>query len=271
MRRAVFAWEGFSFSHPEDWCPVSLTGSRQQGYARLQGPGRIGCQVRWQMAPRRVDLDFALDNYLRLLERDAKRSKVSLRTEKKLEEGVLLYRWVGATQGRGAIVASKDERLFVLEVVGGAGDSLLPQAKALIGSFWAERNQALERWSLFGMTIRLPSGLTPVSKTLQSGRTWLTFRPRGASIEAGRYAFGTELVAKHGLEPWARAALDMRLGSAESQSGRLRLRTVSKLTRKNSTALVKLDELNNQIVVVRTTSKSPKWNPEWEWLDSNAS
>lgn len=270
MRQALFAWEGFAFAHPEDWSPVSLTGGRSQGYARLQGPGRIGCQVRWQKAPKKLDLDFALDNYLKLLEKDASRAKLKLRSERKLENEKLIYRWVGATQGRGAILSSGG-RLFVLEIVGGPSDSLLPFSNPLIESFQVSPSEELESWSLFGMHIRLPCGLSPISKSLQSGRTWLTFRPRGATIEAGRYAFGVELVAKHGLEPWARAALNMGSASANVQENRIRLESKPKPLKPKSNALIRLDEESNQLLIVRSTSKSPKWNPQWQWLDSSDS
>ena len=265
MRQALFAWEGFSFTHPEDWSPVSLTGARAQGYARLQGPGRTGCQVRWQKAPKKPDLELALDNYFKLLERDASRAKLKLRTERKLEDDRLVYRWVGATQGRGAILSSA-ERLFILEVVGGPSDSLLPYTNAVVESFQCD-SEELECWSLFGMCVRLPSGLSPISKSLQTGRTWLTFRPRGATLEAGRYAFGAELVAKHGLEPWARAALSMRAAKAEGDDNRLALMTPPKVLKPRSKALIRLDEENNQLLIIRSTAKSPKWTPEWQWLD----
>jgi len=265
MRQALFAWEGFSFTHPEDWSPVSLTGARAQGYARLQGPGRIGCQVRWQKAPKKLDLDLALDNYFKLLEKDASRAKFKLRTERKLENGQLIYRWVGTTQGRGAILSS-DGRLFILEVVGGRSDSLLPISNSIVESFRSLPAE-MECWSLFGMHVRLPRGISPISKSLQSGRTWLTFRPKGVTIEAGRYAFGNELVAKHGLEPWARAALNMPHANAETEGHCLVLTAPPKALRPPSKALVRLDVENNQLLIVRSSSKSPKWNPQWEWLD----
>ena len=266
MRQALFAWEGFSFSHPDDWSPVSLTGSRPQGYARLQGPGRIGCQIRWQKATKKLDLEFALDNYLRVLEKDASRAKLKLRMERKPESGRLCYRWVGATQGRGAILLS-ESRLFVLEVTGGSSDSLLPYSNSLLESFRAELQDDFESWSLFGMHVKLPRGLSPVSKSLQSGRTWLTFRPRGAMIEAGRFAFGKELVARHGLEPWARAALNMPKATVELGENRFAITNRARALRPPSKALVRLDEENNQLLIVRSTSKSPKWNPQWQWLD----
>lgn len=270
MRQALFAWEGFSFTHPEDWSPVTLSGVRAQGYARLQGPGRIGCQIRWQKAPKKPDLDLALDNYLRVLEKDASRAKLKLRTERKLEDDRLIYRWVGSTQGRGAILIS-DGRLFVLEVTGGSSDSLLPFANSLLDYFQAGSQEDLERWSLFGMNIKLPGGLSPISKSLQSGRTWLTFRQTGTKLEAGRYAFGKELVAKHGLEPWARAALNMPWAKSEADGSRLALTIPLKPLKPASKALVRLDEENNQLLIVRSTAKSPKWNPEWQWLDSSDS
>ncbi|HRK22790.1 MAG TPA: hypothetical protein PLX06_13325, partial [Fimbriimonadaceae bacterium] len=92
MSQAVFAWEGFSFTHPDDWAPVTLTGAREEGYVRLQGSGRIGCQVRWKTVKRKPDLGQALDGYFKLLERDAAKARAPLSTEREEREDGLYYR-----------------------------------------------------------------------------------------------------------------------------------------------------------------------------------
>ena len=103
----LFAWEGFSFLHPNDWAPVTLAGTRREGYVRLQGSGRIGGQVRWTKSAKGAELSHALESYFRLLERDAKKAKTGFQAEKEAapEEG-LRYRWLGQGQGRGELFRS---------------------------------------------------------------------------------------------------------------------------------------------------------------------
>ena len=265
MSQALFAWEGFSFSHPDDWAPVSLTGSREEGYIRLQGSKRIGGQVRWRRTKTAPDLQKALDGYFSLLERDAKKARLPLRKESNEEDGRLTYRWTGQTQGRGALFAAEG-RVFFVEVTGGKQDSLLPHSRALLETFRVAQSEALEQWALFGFTIQLPPGLSPATKTLQSGRTALRFLPRGARIDVERYAFGTQLVERHGLEAWARGALAMHRAKAEACDEGLRLAGKPNPLRGRTVALVRHDVESNQLIAVKSSFKSSKWEPEWRWI-----
>jgi len=266
MSQAVFAWEGFSFTHPDDWAPVTLTGAREEGYVRLQGSGRIGCQVRWKTVKRKPDLGQALDGYFKLLERDAAKARAPLSTEREEREDGLYYRWQGSGQGRGALLHSPCGRLFFIEVVGGRQDSLLPHKRAVLDAFRMESEDDLELWSLFGLHVRVPKGMTPAGKTLQSGRTWLLFRPKGAVVEVGRYAFGKELTEKHGLENWAIASLKMPGAVVSSDADGLRLSLAGNAVRPRVVALARFEPEHNQIVTVRSASKLERWWPEWRWL-----
>lgn len=265
MSQALFAWEGFAFSHPADWAPVSLTGGRDEGYVRLQGSKRIGGQVRWRRTKGKPDLQKALDGYFSLLERDAKKARLPLRKESDEEDGRLLYRWTGQSQGRGALFAVEG-RVFFVEVTGGKQDSLLPHCRALLESFRVASGASLEPWALFGFTIHLPAGLSPATKTLQSGRTALRFLPRGARIDVERYAFGTQLVQRHGLEAWARGALAMRRADADECQEGLRLSAKPSPIRGRTIALVRHDEDANHLIAVKSNFRSSKWEPEWRWI-----
>lgn len=267
MSQAVFAWEGFTLTHPDDWAPVTLTGTRQEGYVRLQGSGRIGCQVRWKTIKGSPDLDSALDGYFKLLERDAAKARETLATEREARSDGLYYRWQGAGQGRGALLRTAKNRLFFLEVVGGRKDSLLPFKQAVLESFRGEADDEFELWSLFGLHVRVPKGLSPAGKTLQSGRTWLLFRPKGAVVEVGRYAFGKELTERHGLANWAIAALRMTGAAVHPEEAGLRLVMEGNALRPKVVALVKLEVAHNQILTVRSASKVERWWPQWHWLN----
>lgn len=268
---ARFAWEGFSFGHPEDWSPVSLTGARDAGYVRLQGQGRAGIQVRWQASKRAASPERLVEDYFRRLERDAKKARTQFRREMGHSPRGLAYRFQGTFQHRGEAFSASDGRVFLAEAFGGRTDSLLPAVRDLIESFSIAEGSGLEPWSLFGMAVLLPHGLTPASKLLQSGRTWLTFRPRGAVIETGRYGFGEELIRRHGLESWSRAALAMPHAHVSEEQGGLRLELPARLYRPPVSALVLFQPDQNQLVAVKAAAKDAKWRPEWRWLNSSDS
>ncbi len=258
--------------HPEDWAPVALTGNRDAGYVRLQGSGRLGGQVRWQRSQKSADLERLADDYFRLLKRDAKRARVVPRLDRKTDTmGGVGYWFSGAFQHRGSIVASPDGRIFLIEAFGGTSDSLMPPLGAMLREFGWTLSKPFEAWALFGLHLVLPTGLSPSAKVLQSGRTWLTFKPKRATIEAGRYAFGEELVQRHGLEGWARAALALGDAEAAQEEGGVRLHRAGSKLKPTVEALIRLESAQNQIVAVRSAYHNAKWKPEWRWLASSDS
>lgn len=260
----LFAWQGFRFEHPEDWAPVALTGNRREGYARLDGGNRVAFQVRWRTMRRPKDLRPSLDAYLNRLERDAKKAKHAFRAEIEPESDRLGYRWTGVGQGRGTLFYSEPcGRVFFLEAVGGRKDSLLNSVRALVESFAAEP-QPLEHWALFGMTVRLPSGLLVARKEFRAGHTKLIFRTGVTQIDVERWGFGAELEAKHGLEPWARAALRMPSAAARLEEPGLVLERA--LPVGFVEARVLREPERNQLVTVKVRAMGRRWRPQWDWL-----
>jgi hypothetical protein len=260
----TFGWQGFSIEHPEDWAPVSLTGNRAEGYARIASPGRTCCQVRWKKIRQSGDLSAKIKPYFAKLQRDAKRAKQSFRSETEANDSGIVYRWVGAGQGRGALFFSEScSRVFFLEVVGGRKDSLLPVFGSVQDSFHSADGER-ELWSLYGLRLSLPKGLRVEMQRFHAGRTTLVFKARGARITAERWAFAEQLVQKHGLEPWARASLNLPKAKLHEAEQGLELSRGGVLP---VHALVAQQEESNQLVTVRVTGISKKWRPSWDWLD----
>lgn len=263
---ALFGWQGLSFSHPDDWAPVVISGDRRAGYARLAGSGRTGCQIRWQKSKRPLSLVPTLQSYFARLSKDAKRAKMRFDADWKEEDGKLLYRWTAVDQGRGLLFFRQAcSRTVFLEAFGGRKDSLLPFLKGLIESSESQAPEGRELWALYGLELLLPVKLKVVRKRLESGRTSLDFAARGVTIECQRWAFGEQLIAKHGLEDWARAVLkEPKAEASLAQQG-------LKLARRSSAAgcsvcIVQYQPERNQIVTVRTRYRNPKWEPRWDWL-----
>ena len=261
----VFAWQGFSFEHPTDFAPAAITGSRAEGYVRLASAGKLNFQVRWKQSKKPHDLLPALKEYLAKLGRDAKKAKAQYRSEFERSDDGITYRYTGVGQGRGKLFHSAAcRRVFFLEVVGGRKDPLLPAYRQLVGGFRSDGDADGERWSVLGLSFRVPGQMTIEKKLFQSGRTELTLRGRHARVVASRWGLGNQLVQKHGLEQWARAACNLR--DAELEEEPRGLRFVARGLWRATHTLVSRDEQENQIVALQVSCRRPEWRPAWEWL-----
>lgn len=174
------------------------------------------------------------------------------------------YRWQGAGQGRGAILYSEPcRRVFFLEVVGGRKDSLLPLWQQLRSSF-VSRDDAMVRWALFGLDVRIPSNLKLERNVMQAGRTQLSFVRRGSSVEATRWAFGQRLIQRHGFEQWLRAVTRMPKATAEVEEYGLRMASRSMFGRVE--VLAKHDREADQITVLLGRGRNSAYTPDWDWF-----
>lgn len=261
----IFGWYGFALEHPEDWAPVTLSGDRKEGYVRIASPGRHALQIRWKASNRGVDLWSVLSTYLNRLAQDAKTAKSEFRSDTDVQSKRIVYRYSGAQHGRGAILQSEASgRVFFLEAVSDKKDSVLPQFRGLVDSFQPDSDR--ERWALFGVDLSLPAGLTVEKKVLQAGRTQLALVCKDARIEAQRWGFAEQLIAKHGFEPWARSMLEMPKSEATENETGLQFRQVGSALRAPVIAFARVQPERNQIASVKVTTRKEAWKPAWDWF-----
>lgn len=263
---SVFAWYGFQVSHSEDWSVSGISGGRREGYARISSSDPVALQIRWKSASEAGDLSSKLDAYLAKLKRDAGKARVAFSSERKPDEAAIAYRWVGAGQGRGAIFFSVPcKRIFFLEVIGERRASLLPIFRSCMDSFASDRAAKRERWSINSLDILLPADLTVEKRTLLAGRTGLSLARRGLHVEAERWGFAEQLLAKHGIGDWAAAALAMKAANREEGEGCVRLTQMRSL-RPPSIAVVQFQRERNQLVAIKTTTRDREIVPNWDWI-----
>ena len=262
----VFAWQGFSIEHPADFAPATITGARAEGYVRLASAGKLSIQIRWKRSKKPNDLLPSLKEYLAKLERDAKRAKVPFRSEFDREDGRIVYRYTGVGQGRGNLFFSEDcSRVFFLEVIGGRKDALLPAYRHATAGFQSNGSRTSERWSVLGLSFRVPGCMTVDKKLFLAGRTELTLRGRHARVLGSRWAFGNLLIEKHGFEDWARAALNLHGARVEKHERGLSFCTPGIL--RGTYTLVAEPDSNHQIVALQASCRRPEWRPTWDWLE----
>lgn len=260
-----FGWQGFGFPTPPDYAPLTLSGTRREGYARLGSSGRLNIQVRWRMAQGKVNLKSALETYLDKLKRDSKKAKEQFKSELDEKDDAIYYRYLGAGQGRGKLFVSPDsQRLFFIEVVGARKDQCLPAFRIVDAGFKDFEKEEWEVWSMLGLKFRTPYPMTLEKKTMQAGRSELVLKSRWLRIEVNRWGFGEQLIKKHGFAEWSVAALNMKYLPDQEDENRLEYEA-SGLIRPIS-ALAQYDPENNQITTIKAYTRSTKRRPTWDWL-----
>jgi hypothetical protein len=260
-----FAWQGFSLQHPEDWAPVSLSGSRGEGYARLSSSGRIGLQVRWKKANPPKHLESRLEPYFARLSRDAKRRHCPFHQESECKRGQVLYQYRGLVHGRGALLYSEPcQRVFFLEVTSESRNGSLKTAlREILDSFRSDAGEH-EDWSLFGLHVRLPQGLNLSRKSLLAGKTMLELSGAGARVHTARWGFAQQLIDRHGLEPWATSALNLKKATLTNGSDGIEFNQTGRFFSRY--ALVKPCLEQNQITVIDVRTRKDRWRPSWDWI-----
>jgi hypothetical protein len=263
-----FGWEGFELEHPDDWAPVTLHGHRREGYVRIASPTRLSLQVRWKFAKQPPNLDSRLDDYMSRLQGDARKAKAHFEGARHPAEHAILYRYRGAGQGSGAILySSGDRRVFIFEAMSQGRDSVDAVFQRAYKSFRSTAEKT-DPWALFGISLRLPAGLRVDRKTFLAGRTTLRLSQRGVKMEVDRWAFAEQLLAKHDLPQWAKSVTGMRHANVTETDYGLELHQSKTWIRPAVTALIAVQPLRNQLLVVKSASNSGKWRPSWDWIGS---
>jgi hypothetical protein len=253
----IFGWQGFQFEHPDDWAPVNVSGSFDEGYVRLASPARAAIQVRWQRAKGDAGITAAISAYEARLRKDAAKGREAFSFQLNGRE----YRWSGAGQGRGlAMYCDDPSRTFLLEVIGGRGDQLLPLYSKLKRSF----SGCTEVWSVLGLRVSLPAEFRLDKHEFQAGKTQLRLKKSGATLDCARWGFAEQLLAKHSLGEWAKAALAMPKAIVEEEGAGVRLCGGDFVSKKE--ALVRVQPDQNQIVTVKATYRRQSEGPRWDWL-----
>lgn len=223
-------------------------------------------QIRWKASKPSVDLSSVLAAYLDRLDHDAKAAKKPFRSDFDDSAARITYRYSSTMHGRGAIFQSEvSGRVFFLEAVSSKTDSLLPSFRKLLDEFSVDT--AEERWALYGLKLKLPKGLDIERKVLESGRTLLGLAHKKAHVEAQRWGFAEQLVAKHGLEPWARSMLQMPKADVTASGCGIQLSQAGSLLKPPVTAMVTVQPDRNQIATIKVTTRDAEWRPSWDWFE----
>jgi hypothetical protein len=221
--------------------------------------------VRWA-ADKNAPTEFAVNSYLSRLRSDAHKAKVAFDSEIQADAEQIGYRYAGANHGVGTMFRPEGQgRSFFLEAAGPTKSCLEPTLRKAERSFSAGA-EAVELWSLLGLQIRLPNGLTLERHELKAGKTALWLHARGVEICGQRWGLAEQLLRSKALEDWTAAVCGFHTPVVQSVDETSAFLLQPRLLSPPEEALAKVQSEHNQIVVISVRTRSEFWKPKWDWL-----
>lgn len=261
----VFGRYRFSFQHPEDFAPATLSGARAKGFVRLQADADRQIYVRWFPTPKGdvSGLSGVLRSELDRLGKQAKRRNERFTTNLEDAGGILRFGFSGSQffAGFGLTTA---RQTYVIAATGKTTTAARRLADSLIESFDADAER--DRWAMLGLDVSTPGQLRVMDQTLLSGRTTLTLGGRGVKVKLERWALAKQILDRHELDEWGRATLGLSHATVEEVERGVSL-SQSTWFGATTTALLDVDAERNQIQLIQSTSRHAQWKPTWDWFN----
>jgi len=263
-RTEPFAWQGFSLDLDEDWRPASLTGTRKQGYVRLEAGTHDLLQIRWETCKQLPsDIEARARGYMqRLVEMSKQRKDPIGMTRVHASENGADFKWRGSVKGAGRLFYEPDsKRVFIIERSGKRNDSIASEISGMLETF-----AVTDAWRVLGFEVRPPADLELEKFKFLTGRITLQFKSKRVDLTGERWGLADSILSKHSLTNWAKAVSDLTEVSEERNG--LRLTGPAPIAKRalgfRAEALVRHDPDLNRLLVLRAVHKAHP--PEWEWL-----
>jgi len=244
---------------------VSITGDARAGYCRLASHKTYQIQLRWEPVASLEALQQGVRKYLSKLSKDQRGAQAKFEIE---QHGAtsLTYRFQGRSTSRGIALLHGERKLGVMaEVVSAKGENLA-SAHQRIASGVSIQSKELLVWEVLGLRAKVPKDLTLSKRNFLAGRTDLEFsRGRLPGLVASRWGLAFDLLAKHELPDWAKAALDLPRATVEEVEEGVLLRQQNRLSGER-TAIVRVVPEDNKILAIRSKTGHATCQPRWEWL-----
>lgn len=203
----IVGWQGVSLVVPPDWSVTGFQGDAKEGYLRVDSPGSLIAEVRWAQARKPVDIRRRLDNYLNMVERQAKKRKVTFTGRIKPlehESGGLEFTYRADRKVRGIIrQCPQCQRVVIAQVSGDADDAVVNVSHQILDTLRDHSDDGWWTWALLGLVVRLPQQFTLVKSQVMSGYLSLQFRRGYSEVGVERWGLADVTLKRWTLEEWA--------------------------------------------------------------------
>jgi hypothetical protein len=219
----IVGWQGVSLRVPPDWSVTGFQGDAKEGYLRIDSPGTLVAEVRWAQAKKAVDVRKRLDDYLNMVERQAKKRKVPFTGRIKPSEdwqGALEFNYRADRKVRGFIRQCPHcRRVVIAQVSGDKDDAVVTVANQLLDTLQDHSEDGWWTWALLGLAMRLPERFALVKSQVMSGYLMLQFRNRYTEVSVERWGLADVTLKRWTLEEWALQATEWKRIRAQHMLG----------------------------------------------------
>ncbi len=190
---------------------------------RIDSPGTLVAEVRWAQAKKAVDVRKRLDDYLNMVERQAKKRKVPFTGRIKPSEdwqGALEFNYRADRKVRGFIRQCPHcRRVVIAQVSGDKDDAVVNVANQLLDTLQDHSEDGWWTWALLGLAMRLPERFALVKSQVMSGYLMLQFRNRYTEVSVERWGLADVTLKRWTLEEWALQATEWKRIRAQHMLG----------------------------------------------------
>jgi hypothetical protein len=235
--RTIIGWQGIRFNLPADWNVTGFSMSREEGYLKVDSPGTMFVQLKWNdpglrrprtlaevvwrmwrrarkqpaAAPKPPDLRVTLDAFIKQTGKLARKAKANFdykvkpeTTEAGGERTAHHFSWTGGGQGQGKIWHCKTcGRVVIAQVVGQPKDNVSDVAALLFSTMCDHPQEGWTTWALYDLVAGIPENFALKSQKLMSGYLRLEFERRGGErIVVERWGLANITRKKFTLKEW---------------------------------------------------------------------
>ncbi|MCL5283924.1 MAG: hypothetical protein M1330_04345 [Armatimonadetes bacterium] len=252
-QRTRIGWQGIALTLPPDWSLTGISTERRAGYIKIDSPGTMFVQIRWEMAGNRPqpkslndwvkygisqlqnrnrpveieppDLGVILDRYLKEAEKRSHKQKEEFESKAKSETVELSgeriarnFQWVGGGVGQGKIWYCRHcQRIVMAQVVGRSKDDIGAVASELFSTIRDHGEEGWQTWALYDLCAEVPEQFQLEQYRLMAGALRLEFRRGGKSIMIERWGLANVLLRNSSLEDWYAHMVDLPCRGIEKE------------------------------------------------------
>jgi len=205
----TFGWHGISFEVPLAWELGKETGTRANGYVRLDDLYFPRVEVTWKKPSKKYRLDAIYDNYIRnLRKRVRKRRGVSVEVEElpsrfaspRSDKEMVFFRWGSRFPVYEAVSFCREcYRLVFLRYISEEDAAPVAKARRLFGSLEDHSPDGMERWAFLGLDVDMPASFSLENTVLNAGFIRLDFSDGDDAAAVVMVSMACQLLEKRSL------------------------------------------------------------------------
>lgn len=219
----LIGWQGILVNVPDSWDLTGFSGDDQTGYVRIDDGEEMAVEVKWATepaprkkneTPKKPDVEVRRESYFRLLQKSAKKKKMSVTTKAadaprsvlRPERTATGFTWTADRKATGAVWhCDTCRRTVIAQVLGspsGKG-SFGSTAEAVLGSLRCHGDDPEWRtWALYDLQTQVPSSYRLESQELMNVYLRLTFAQKTARLTVEQWSLANVARKSSYLDVW---------------------------------------------------------------------